>query len=119
MAREIFDEKATPENRAAGARANSNRRRLTTFFSRIYRISLDSLGFLPGARIHRLNQIAERKQRDAQDGAQQIEIMANAIFGSPAYSREDTKRFEYVSKNNDHKRRCAKQLESRGRTLFS
>jgi hypothetical protein len=59
------------------------------------------------ARIHRVNQIAERKQRDAQDGAQQIEIMANAILGSPTYSRKDMKRFEHVSKNNDDKRRCA------------
>jgi len=37
--------------------------------------------------------------------------MANAILGSPTYSRKDMKRFEHVSKNNDDKRRCAKQLE--------
>src|SRR5438477_80818 len=72
---------------------------------------LDSFGFLLGARIHRVNQVAEREQRDAQDGAQQIQIMANTILGSATYSREDTKCFEHVSKNNDDKRRCAKQPE--------
>jgi hypothetical protein len=70
-------------------------------------------------RTHRVNQVSERKERDAQDGAQQIEIMANAILGSPTYSREDTKRFEHVSNNNDDKRRCAKQLEDGGQALSS
>jgi cell division protein FtsB len=66
-----------------------------------------------------MNQIAERKQRHGHDGAQQVEIMANAISGSPTHSREDTKRFEQVSKNNDDKRRCAKQLEDGGHALSS
>ena len=64
-----------------------------------------------GARTHRVNQVSEGKERDAQDGAQQIQIMANTILGSATYSREDTKCFEHVSKNNDDKRRCANQLE--------
>ena len=72
-----------------------------------------------GARTHRVNQVSEGKERDAQDGAQQVEIMANAISRSPIHSREDTERFEDVSKNNDDRRRCAKQLENGGQVLLS
>jgi hypothetical protein len=64
-----------------------------------------------------VNQIAERKQRYAQDDAQQVEIVPNAISRAPTYSREDTKRFEHVSKNNDDKRPSAKQLEDGGQAL--
>ena len=66
-----------------------------------------------------MNQVSEGKECDAQDGAQQVEIMANAISRSPMHSREDTERFEDVSKNNDDKRRCAKQLENGGQALSS
>ena len=70
-------------------------------------------------RIYRVNQVSERKQRDTQDRARQIEIMANAVLSSPTHAGEETKCFEYVGENHDHQARCTKELQKGGNALFS
>src|SRR5437879_13783344 len=73
---------------------------------------LGSFGFLLlDARIHCVNQVSERKQRDSQDCGQQIEIMANAVLRSPTHARKKTKSFKHVSRNNGNQSRCANDLQ--------
>src|SRR6266436_773994 len=69
------------------------------------------------AHLHRLNQVSGGNQAKTQDSADQIEIMANAIFGSPAHPRKETKCLEHVSKNNDDQTCCAEELQKGGDTL--
>src|SRR6266436_6688525 len=76
---------------------------------------LGSFGFLLlDTRIHCVNQVSERKQRDSQDCGQQIEIMANAVLRSPTHARKNTKSFKHVSENHGDQSSCANELQKRG-----
>ena len=71
------------------------------------------------SRIHCVNQVSERKQRDSQDCGEQIEIMANAVLRSPAHARKNTKSFKHMSENHDDQARCTKALHKGGNALSS
>src|SRR5437773_11264759 len=80
---------------------------------------LGSFGFLLlDARIHCVNQVSERKQRDSQDCGEQIEIMANAVLRSPTHARKNTKSFKHVSENHGDQSRCANKQQNENMLLF-
>src|SRR5438477_6316182 len=68
--------------------------------------------------IHCVNQVSERKERDAQDGAQQLEIMANAVLRSPTHARKNTKSFKHVSENHGDQSRCQRTAKTRTCSSF-
>jgi hypothetical protein len=57
-----------------------------------------------------MKQIACGEQRETQDRAAQIEVMANAMFGSPTHPREQVKCFREMSKDNNRETSCAEGL---------
>lgn len=57
-----------------------------------------------------MKQIASGEQRETQDRAAQIEVMANAMFGSPTHPREQVKCFREMSKDNNRETPCAEEL---------
>src|SRR5439155_27191678 len=80
---------------------------------------LGSFGFLLlDARIHCVNEVSERKQRDSQDCGQQIEIMANAVLRSPTHARKNTKSFKHVSENHGDQSRCQRTAKTRTCSSF-
>jgi|SRR5262249_8432075 len=70
-------------------------------------------------RAKRINQIPDGKQREPENCATQVEIVSRAPFEPPVHPRKQLKRFRDVREGNDHKARCAEELEKSGDGLSS
>jgi hypothetical protein len=63
--------------------------------------------------------ISDEKQRAAEDGARQIEIVTDAVLVAPTHPRKPMKGFTDVSQNDHHQTSGTEQLQKRRDAYFS
>jgi hypothetical protein len=67
----------------------------------------------------RMKQISYGKRCKTKNSTPDIEVMTNAMLGTPAHPRNQMKRFADMSKDNHHQTCCAEQLEESPHCLSS
>ncbi len=67
----------------------------------------------------RVEQISYGKQREAENGTPQIQVMTDTVLEAPMHPRKQEKCFGDMSKNDHQQAARAEQLEKSGRGFFS
>jgi hypothetical protein len=57
-----------------------------------------------------MKQISYGEQREAKNGAPEIEVMTNAMPVAPMHPRKQMKSFAHMSKHDHYQKSCAEQL---------